>query len=69
MAQIKIKVNQNLLSLFNYINTSETYVTWSELIQWALDYECYKELFLHHLMIDHLMIDHNNQILKNEKGI
>lgn len=58
---IKIKVNDNLNSIFNYINSKNDFVTWEELIQWCIDYDCYKELYTNHFLIAHLILEHNQK--------
>ena len=56
---LKIKVNDNLTSIFNYINSKNDVVSWEDLIQWCIDYDCYKELYSNHFIIKHLLDEHN----------
>lgn len=48
---MKIKVNQNLLSIFEFIKTYEGNRIWQDLIQYVLDYELYAEFYLHFKII------------------
>lgn len=56
---LKIKVNDNLNSLFNYINSCDHKLNWHDVITFALDYDCYKELYSNHFIINYLLHDHN----------
>ena len=67
MRKIKIKVNEELTSIFNFVNSNMNMVTWSELIQYCIDYGLYKELYLHHFIIERLVDEHNEEIKR--KGI
>lgn len=59
---MKVKVNENLTSIINYINDSETTVSWSELVQYSIDYRMYQELYINQAIIQKLMDEHNSAI-------
>lgn len=62
MKKKKIIVNEDLQSLFNYINSNDKVVSWSEMIQFACDYGIYEQLYLNHFMIQYLIDEHNNDV-------
>ena len=59
---MKIEVNENLFCIINFINDSENKVTWKELVQYAIDYKCYKELYIHQSIIAKILEEHNSSI-------
>lgn len=59
---MKIKFNQKLLSIFNYIDTCENPVSFTELVDWSVDMDCYKELFVNMHIIEKLRQEHNTDI-------
>lgn len=60
----KIKFSQNLLDIFNYIESKSQYVCYRELLHYCLDYESYNELYLHHNQIITLLNEHNSYYVK-----
>lgn len=70
MSKVKIKVNEELTSIFNYVNSEMGVVLWSELIQYCIDYGLYKELYLNHFIIERLVTEHNEKVkISNQKNI
>lgn len=63
---MKIKVTENLTSIFNYIREFEGIVTYQDLVQFCLDYKMYPELYLNHMIIDHLIQEHNQDYLSGK---
>lgn len=59
---MKVYVNYNLTSIFNYIHDSNEYISWYELVSWCLDMQYYKELYLNHFIIKYLLDEHNSYI-------
>lgn len=59
---MQIKVNENLTSIFNFINDCETEMTYKNLVQFCIDYKCYKELYIHQSIINKLVEEHNYDI-------
>lgn len=57
---MKIKINENLTSIINYIRDYEGVVTWFELVQYCLDYRMYEELYVNQTIINRLIVEHNN---------
>lgn len=68
MFKRKIEPNENLVHIFDYINNNPDQITWTELIQMAIDYECYKELFLNHVIINYLLVEHNERNRKKKEN-
>lgn len=56
---MKIKVNENLTSIMNYIHDHEGSITWHDLMQYCIDYGMYEELYIHRPIIEHLVKEHN----------
>ena len=69
---MKIKVNDNLTNIFNYIQSSKTELSFQDLIQYCLDYDLYQEFYLNQQII-YRLFDEKNRLLregdKNEKKI
>ena len=59
---MKIEVNENVFCILNFINDSENEVSWKELVQYAIDYKCYKELYIHQSIIEKILKEHNKAI-------
>ena len=59
---MKVKVNENLTSIINYIRDSEKLVTWFELVQFCIDYRMYEELYINQSIIHKLILEHNSDI-------
>ena len=62
MKKKKIIVNEDLQSIFNNISTNENVVTWSDIVQYASDYNIYEQLYLNHFIVNYLLIEHNDQV-------
>lgn len=56
---ISVKINDNLLAIFTYINSYEYKITYSEFVQWCIDYEYYKELYQNWHIVRDLLDEHN----------
>lgn len=50
----KIKVNDNLTNIFNFIETSKEDLSYMQLIQYCLDYDLYQEFYLNNTIINRL---------------
>ena len=48
---MKIKVNDNLTNIFNYIETQMVPFTLYDLVQYILDYDLYQEFYLNQQLI------------------
>lgn len=62
---MKIEVNENLTSLINYIHDSDKEVTVKELVQFAIDYKCFKELYIYWSVIQALNEEHTKALLQH----
>lgn len=58
---MKIKVNENLTSIINFIRDYEGIVNWDELVQYCLDYRMYEELYINQSIMQRLISEHNDQ--------
>ena len=59
MKIFKVKPNENLFAIFNYINSDEYYLSYQDIIQFCIDYEYYKELYEHWHIVKPLIDQHN----------
>lgn len=59
----KIEVNENLSSIFNYINDYEKVIDYKDLLQYCIDYGLYKEFYLNYPIINRLIEFHDSQVL------
>lgn len=62
MAKFKIQINDNWNMIYNYINSSTVKVSWFELVQFCVDYDCYKEFYLN-INIWKLLVEERNNNL------
>lgn len=60
---MRISPNSNLTSIINYINDSQSIVTWTDLVSWCIDLKYYKELYYNHFIISYILVEHNESIL------
>lgn len=61
---IKIQVNENLTSLINYIRELDHEVDFHEFVQFAIDYDCYNDMYAN-LPVLKLLIDDHNKAIQN----
>lgn len=61
--KLKIEVNDNFNMILNYINSANELITYKELVQYCIDYELYKELFVN-LKIFQILIEERNEVLQ-----
>lgn len=66
MFKKKVEPNDSLIHIFDYINNNPDRITWKELIQMSIDYDCYRELYLNHIIINHLVGEHNEEHEQNK---
>lgn len=67
---MKVKFNQKLLSIFNYIDTCENPISFDDIVSWSIDMDCYTELYVNYHIIEKLRIEHNEdvqKVLSNDK--
>ena len=64
MKRYKVGINEDLISIFTYINTSPQYVLWSELLQHCIDYELYIELYMNIDIVSKLVDEHNKIVVQ-----
>ena len=64
----KVGFTDDLHSLINYINTSDSYVFIKDLIQFSADYDFFVTLYMNWNLINPLREEHNKIIMaKNKK--
>lgn len=75
MARLKIQINDNFNSIYNYIISSQKIVTYKEILQFCMDYQCYQEFYIN-LQVWKLLIEEQNKIIyenlqkiNNKKGV
>ena len=64
MARLKIEYNDNLNCLCEFIKSSQEIVKFKDLLQFAIDYDSYKELYLNINMLEILRKEQNEEIEK-----
>lgn len=73
MAKLKIQINDNFNSIYNFIITSQSVVTYKELIQFCMDYQCYQEFYINlavwKCLIEEKNKEFNNEKISNKKGV
>lgn len=65
---MRIKVNDNLIMIFQFINECTAVVGYNELIQYCIDFELYKEFYTHNHIINKLF-DWKMEELRKNGGI
>lgn len=63
---MKIKVNDNLTNIFNYIDSQLTEFSFKDLVQYVLDYDLYQEFYLNQQIIFKLY-EEKNRLFKERK--
>ena len=61
---MKIKVNDNLTNIFNFIESRTEPVKYHELVQFVIDYDLYKEFYMNNVIINKLF----DEKMKSLKG-
>jgi len=69
MKKYKVGINENLTSIFNYINSSPKFIRWSDLIQYCIDYDLYIEFYMNINIIQLLVNEHNNILVAKSKKV
>lgn len=64
---MKIKVNDNLTNIFNYIQSTKTEISFYDLVQYVLDYDLYQEFYLNQQIIYRLLDEKNRLIIEGDK--
>lgn len=55
-------INDNFTNILNYILSSDKKVTYSELLQYVIDYDQYKEYYLNYHLFKDILLEHNSSI-------
>lgn len=53
---------ENITAIMTYIQEQDSIVSWAEIIQYCIDFDLFKELYLNHFLINHLIVEHNELI-------
>lgn len=62
MGKLKIQINDNWNMIYNYINSATEKISWFELVQFCVDYQCYKEFYLN-INVWKILVDERNNNL------
>lgn len=62
-------VNDNFTNILNYIESSDQVLSYYDLIQYCIDYDQYKELYLNYHVFKDLMLEHNKKLLESPAPI
>lgn len=60
--KIKNKQNDGFYTIINFIESSSDYISYFDLLQHSLDYDCYKEYYINYHIFKDLVIEHNKYI-------
>lgn len=62
---IKVKINDNLHAILNYLRSYEYHIDLIDLVQWCDDFGYYKELYEHFHILYPVLIEHNRVFKKS----
>lgn len=65
--KIKIEVNDNLKTLLNYVESALEPISFYDLVQFSIDFECYKEFYINMEILDKLRLEKNIEVEKRIK--
>lgn len=65
----KIKINDNLTNIFNFIDSSMNPISYHDLVQYCLDYDLYQEFYLNNTIINRLLDEKNQTFINKEGGL
>lgn len=51
---MKIKVNDNLTNIFNFIESRTEPIKYQELVQFVIDYDLYQEFYMNNVIVNKL---------------
>lgn len=54
--------NENLIELLNYITTSYETITFTDLVNYAIASDLYKDLYCNHFILERVLNEHNKKI-------
>lgn len=60
--KVKIEINDNLHTLLNYIGSALEPISFNDLVQFSIDFECYKEFYINLEILDKLRIEKNAEV-------
>lgn len=63
----KIGFTEGLNNICTYIQTSDKYVFYSDVLQYSIDYDCFVDLYMNLNIIDRLIIEKNKKLLSEKK--
>lgn len=65
--KVKIEINDNLKTLLNYVESALEPISFYDLVQFSIDFECYKEFYINMEILDKLRIEKNIEVEKRMK--
>ena len=65
---MKIKVNDNLTNIFNFIESRTEILQYKDLVQFVIDYDLYQEFYMNNVIINRLFDEKMKSFANNEKG-
>lgn len=68
MKKYKLGYTEGLNNLVTYINTSKQYVTYKDLLQYSVDFECFIDFYMNLNLLDRLIIEKNKLLLQEKKA-
>lgn len=68
MKKYKLGYTEGLNNLVTYINTSKQYVTYKDLLQYSVDFECFIDFYMNLNLLDRLIIEKNKLLFQEKKA-
>ena len=60
--KLKVEINDNFNMILNYINSSLVEITYKELVQYCVDYDLYRELYVNFHIFEKLVQEKNKSL-------
>lgn len=64
--KMKIEINDNFNSIYNYILSASDEIKYTELLQFCIDYQCYQEFYIN-LNVWKILVEEKNKELDDKK--
>lgn len=68
MKKYKIGFTEGLNNLCTFIQTSPRPITYQELMQFSIDYDCFIDFYMNLNILDRLMLERNKKLLNEKKS-
>lgn len=65
--KFKVKVNDSFITIINFITSSSEVLSYFDVLQHCLDYDCYREYYINYHIFKDLIDEHNLDIIHQNK--